>query len=170
MSTLNNYSFYKNNDVSIYLDVSESPLKTYSTEKYTAEKIFSTPLYIWAAKDSPLCELDHITPLHLQSYPLSVLNNDINSLDFSDQFHLKSVTNVYTQKNLKHNIYNSLHYTLDFPFLKGKFIYADIFDADSFALLKTDIIFYHLLIANKTVSLDCVEQIKALYLSLVSNS
>ncbi len=170
VSTANNYSFYKDNDVSIYLDVSELPLKTYSQEKYTAEKILSTPLYIWVAKDSPLCALEHITPSHLQIYPLSVLNNDIDSLDFSDQYHIKSVTHVYTHKNLKHNILYSMHYTLDVPFLNGKLIYEDIFETENFALLKTDIIFYHLLTAKRTVPLDCVEQIKALYLSLVSSS
>lgn len=79
VSTINNYSFYKNADISIYLDVSELPLKTYSQEKYTAEKIFTTPLYIWVAKDSPLCEVEHITSSHLQAYPLSVLGNATTS-------------------------------------------------------------------------------------------
>ena len=170
VSITNNYSFYKSNDITIYLDVSDLYLKTYSQEKYIAEKIFSAPLYIWVAKNSPLCELEHITASHLQTYPLSVLNNAINISDFSDFLHLKSVTNVYTHKNLEHNILQSMHYTLDFPFLRGKFIYENTFDTKHFALLQTDMIFYHLLIAQNTVPADHIAQIKALYLSLISDS
>ena len=122
-------TFYKDSDVCIYCDNTDRYFKSILPKnEYYARSLYSVPLYIWIAKDSPLLEVDNITFHHLRKYPISILRNTLNGIDFSTFLHSNLLHTVSTKMNLKKNIKNFEHYTIDLPINKGHFIFEDIFD------------------------------------------
>lgn len=162
-------TFYKDSDICIYCDNTDQYFKNIlSKNEYYVKSLCSTPLYIWVAKDSPLLEADNITFHHLRKYPISILRNTLNGIDFSTFLHSNLLHTVSTKINLKKNIKNFEHYTIDLLINRGHFIFEDIFDKNEFTLLKTGITFYFVMLAKKSVSLEYLEEIEHTFLSLIN--
>lgn len=148
-------------DINIQIKINKQSRKSMQVPvDYQCVELKRLPMYIWVHRSNPLAMEKNNTYTMLRPYPLSVLKNTLNGLEFAKMLNLGYDPLVEVPSNLKGNIKRFGHYSIDVKMLKGHLLLEkDFKDDPELVSVKTLESIYVYVIYKKNIEEEIIDYI-----------